>query len=347
MTRECYKTSFRVRSLRGNAFALILYLCMGFLIVGFARTGSADIWDSPSFQHYSRAATLFNEGKFNESRSALKKSIAEYPQNVPALYLLGEVELQLGHGKEALAAFLEVQKQYPRWTAVSLKVAYLYLNTEQLDRAQDAYRKVIKKQPKNRDALKGLAYVLIKQGKETQGLVYLEQAFELNPEDTDVVLMLADIYERNKEPQKGEVLLNKGFQLTGDMRLGRRLALSMFNRKAYEKASPLFKKLLSSDTADPEIYYCLGVIRRTQGKDTEALGYLQKAVSLSPHYYEASYNLGILYLEAKDSEKAIACFKACTQIRPKAKEAFKQLGMIYETYLLDMEKANFYYEQIK
>jgi tetratricopeptide (TPR) repeat protein len=278
---------------------------------------------------------------------ALKKSIAEYPQNLPALYLLGEVELQLGHEKEALAAFLEIQRQYPRWTALSLKVAYLYLNMGQLDKARYSYRKVIKEQPKNRDALKGLACVLIKQGNETQALVYLEQAFQLNPEDADVALMLADAYERNKEPQKGEVLLNKGFQLTRDMRLGRRLALSMFNRKAYEKASPLFEKLLSSDTADPEIYHCLGVIRRTQGKDTEALGYLQTAVSLNPNYYEASYNLGILYLEAKDPEKAIACFKACTKIRPKAKEAFEQLGMIYETYFLDMKKANFYYEQVK
>lgn len=347
MTRDLYKTSFRVRSLCRNAATHMLFILLGFFIAGFARPGSADIWNSPSFQHYSRAVTLFNEGKFNECRSALKKSIAEYPQNLPALYLLGEVELCLGHEQEALAAFLETQKQYPRWTALSSKVAYLYLNMGQLDKAQHSYLKVIKQEPKNRDALKGLAHILIKQGKETQGLVYLEQAFQLNPEDADVALMLADVYERNKEPQKGEALLNKGFHLTGDIRLGRRLALSMFNRKAYEKASPLFEKLLSLDTADPEIYYCLGVIRRTQNKDTEALGYLQKAVSLNPNYYEASYNLGILYLEAKDPEKAIACFKACTNIRPKTKEAFEQLGMIYETYLLDMGKATFYYEQIK
>ena len=347
MIRACYKTSSRVRSLYGIASVLILFLFLGFFITGFARPGSAGIWDSPSFQYYSRAVTLFNEGKFNECQLALKKSIAEYPQNLPAFYLLGEVELSLGHEQEALTAFLEAQKQYPRWTALASKVAYLYLNMGQLDKAQHSYLKVIKDEPKNRDALKGLAYILIKQGRETEALVYLEQAFQLNPEDAAVALMLADVYERNKEPQKGEALLNKGFHITGDTRLGRRLALSMFNRKAYEKASPLFEKLLSSDTADPEIYYCLGVIRRTQGKDTEALGYLQGAVSLNPNYYEASYNLGILYLEAKDPERAIACFKACTKIRPKAKEAFEQLAMIYETYLLDMEKANLYYEQIK
>ncbi len=324
--------------------ALILFLFLGLFIGAFVRSGSADIWKSPSFEHYSRALTLFNEGKLNECRSELKKSIAEYPQNVPALYLLGEVELRLGHEKEALAAFFETEKLYG-WTALWSRIAYLYLNAGQLDKAQHSYLKVIKHDPKNRDGLKGLAYVLIEQGKETQALAYLGRAFQLNPKDADVALMLADVYEKNKEPQKGEAALSKGFHLTGDLRLGRRLALSLFNRKDYEKASPLFEKLLSSDTTDPEIYYCLGVIRRTQGDDTEAREYLKKAVSLNPDYYEASFNLGILYLEAKAPEKAIACFKKCTKIRPKSKEAFKQLGTIYETYFLDMKKAKYYYEQ--
>ncbi len=323
----------------------ILFLSLGLFIGAFARPGFADIWKSFSFQHYSRAVTLFDEGKLNECRSELKKSIAEYPQNVCALYLLGEVELRLGHKKEALAAFLETEKQYPRWTALWSKIAYLYLDMEQLDKARCSYLKVIRHDPKNRNGLKGLAYVLIKQGKEAQALAYLKRAFQLDPKDAAVVLMLADVYEKNKEPQKEEDLLAKGFHLTGDVRLGQRLALSLFNRKEYEKASPLFEKLLFSDTTDLEIYYCLGVIRHNQGKDTEARKYLQKALSLNPDYYEASYNLGILYLEAKDPEKAIACFTKCTEIRPKAKEAFEQLGTIYETYFLDMKKAKSYYEQ--
>lgn len=289
-----------------------IIIFLGLFIGAFACSGYADIWNSPSFHHYSQAVTLFEEGKLNECRTELKKSIAEYPQNVPALYLLGDVELRLGHEKEALAAFLKTEKQY-QWTALWSKIAYLYLNTGQLDKARHFYLKVIKHEPKNAEGLKGLAYVLIKQGKETQALVHLEQAF----------------------------------QLTGDARLGRQLALSLFNRKEYKKASPLFEKFLSSDTSDPEIYYCLGVIRHTQGKDTEAKEHFQKAVSLKPDYYEASYNLGVLYIEAKNPEKAITCFKKCTEIRPKGKEAFEQLGMIYETYFLDMKKANFYYQKAK
>ncbi|MBW2646408.1 MAG: tetratricopeptide repeat protein [Deltaproteobacteria bacterium] len=328
----------------GPKIKIIIFL--GLFIGAFAHPGFADIWNSPSFQHYSRAVTLFDEGNLNECRSELKKSIAEYPQNVPALYLLGEVELRLGREKEALTAFLETEKLYG-WTALWSKIAYLYLNAGQLDKAQHSYLKVIKHEPENRDGQKGLAYVLIKQGKDAQALAHLERAFQLDPKNADIALMLADVYERNKEPQKEDAVLSKGFHLTGDMRLGRRLALSLFNRKEYKKASPLFEKLLSSNTTDPEIYYCLGVIQHTQGKNNEARKYLKKAVLLKSDYYEALYNLGILSLEAKDPDRAVEYLKKCTEIRPTAKEAFQQLGLIYETYFFDMKKANLYYEQTR
>lgn len=335
-----------VRTVGEQAFIILFFFC-GFFIGTFVQPGHADIWESPSFQHYSRAVTLFNDGKFNECRAELKISIAECPHNIPALHLLGEVELRLGDEKKALAAFLETEKQYPLWPELWSRIAYLYLNAGKVEKAHQYYRKVVKHEPENRDAVKGLAHVLIRQGKETQARTYLERALKLDLKDTDVILMLADLYEKHKESQKEEALLSTTFRRTGDMRVGRRLALSLFNRNEYAQACPLFEKLLASDTTDPEIYYCLGVIRHTQKKDTEAGKYLQKAVSLKSDYYEALYNLGILSLEEKDPERGVEYFKKCTEIRPAAKEAFQQLGAIYETYFLDIKKANFYYEKAK
>lgn len=100
----------------------------------------------------------------------------------------------------------------------------------------------------------------------------------------------------------------------------RRLAESKRNiGEAYMRQgdyTSALRELLAAEQLDPEDPFTqndLGLCYRAKKRMTDALVHLNKAVALKPSYTPARNNLGRVYLEVGELDKAIAIFKEITK----------------------------------
>ncbi|WP_321495765.1 tetratricopeptide repeat protein [uncultured Desulfobacter sp.] len=99
------------------------------------------------------------------------------------------------------------------------------------------------------------------------------------------------------------------------------------------KAEDLLNELLASGTKSLNVFNTLGVLYRKKGDVTEALKQYKKALKIHPDEPYIYYNIGRLYLDAKNSTKAKAYFQAALDKDhgfDEAKQVIKaiDLGMI-------------------
>jgi Flp pilus assembly protein TadD len=79
-----------------------------------------------------------------------------------------------------------------------------------------------------------------------------------------------------------------------------------------------------------------------QGRTTEALGLLEKAVTLAPDNALCRLKLGIAYLRARQLDGAQRELEKATQLEPDNAAAHYQLGKLYKAiHALDRAKAEF------
>jgi tetratricopeptide (TPR) repeat protein len=87
---------------------------------------------------------------------------------------------------------------------------------------------------------------------------------------------------------------------------------------ATTKASPAFA----------EAHFNLGLVREEQGRFEEAIGSLQKALSLKPHLHGANLFLGVAYYRMNRFTPALAAVNKETATYPKDASAWMWLGVI-------------------
>jgi tetratricopeptide (TPR) repeat protein len=83
------------------------------------------------------------------------------------------------------------------------------------------------------------------------------------------------------------------------------LGLIHYELERFEEAEAFYKKALQKEKRSPKSWNNLGVLYFTMGSYEEARHCFEQAVSLSPHYYDALYNLRDTCNELGDTRAAI------------------------------------------
>ena len=106
--------------------------------------------------------------------------------------------------------------------------------------------------------------------------------------------------------------------------------LSLFYKGKINESEIIFKQLISEGCNDPNLYCNLAAICGINGKESEMLKLLVKALEIDSNHIESLNNLGLLYLDQnKEISKAIYCFKRALSINPKYFQAYNNLGSAY------------------
>ena len=71
---------------------------------------------------------------------------------------------------------------------------------------------------------------------------------------------------------------------------------------------------------------------------------LQKAIQINPNYVNTHFNLGIVFKELEEYQKAIYCYEKAIQLNPSCTDAYLNLGVVFED-LKEHQKAISYYKK--
>ncbi len=196
-----------------------------------------------------------------------------------------------------------------------------------LAHSEQVYRRLVKDNPRNVEALFQLGLVLWRQGRHGAAIECLEQVATLEPGQHVVHHYLGLCHQALRQldralghfarfaqhkPESGEAHNNLGIT---HAQLGQR-----------DQAAACFEQALRAKPDFAEAHNNYGNVRGEQGRLADAAEHYQKALALKPNYAEAHHNLGVIFKRQGDLAQAIACFRAAIAHNPRYAEALLHLG---------------------
>jgi len=75
----------------------------------------------------------------------------------------------------------------------------------------------------------------------------------------------------------------------------------------------------------PEAWYNMGYIYSEKGEYNKAIKCYKKAIKIKPNYAEAWYNMGVIYYNKGEDNEAIRCYNKVIEIKEKKKKIKKEV----------------------
>ncbi len=192
---------------------------------------------------------------------------------------------------------------------VWLEIARAYGKLGRADDELAAYKKYVQSDPQNVEANVRLGMILLDQGKVSEGLIYLETANTLKPNNFDVMIALAKGYVRTNRSSEAEDLLVKAREAKpNDIEIRREL-VSLYRRKGdNRKALDEIKELLKLGR-DNETLLLYAKLLFEDGRQKEAEEAIEDIRATDPENIEALMLLGMSQRSRKKYDEAIETYK--------------------------------------
>lgn len=311
-------------------------------------------------------------------KKKLKQAIAEYqkllsdnPQDLHIRSLVGDLYLKSGQKEKAIsefknmADFYEKRGLYSQSLAIykkinrldpddintSIRMADLYSSQGFISEAKDKYLKI--------------AIHLQKEGKKKETIAIYEKILDLDREDYETKLNLADLYSKEqfadkavemfnevaelkikeKDLKKSKEILNKArAQNKDDSRTLANLVEVLKEEKNREEALGLIHDVLKKDENNLKALSLLGNLYFEEQKFGKAEETFEKIISLNPKDFEARFRLGRMLISQGRLDEAFNHYEPLVDSlikRQKEDKAIGLLGLILSTkqaHLLTLEK---------
>ena len=199
----------------------------------------------------------------------------------------------------------------PRWGArspgdelknpVGLQMAYARMQEQAGNSAEarKSYESVLGENPKSVDAVLGLARLDQLAGRVAEAEQGYQRAFELAPEDPQVLDTVGQFFAERKQWGKAIEILNRAVTTAPDnATIRHHLAIAMAHHGTPDAALTQFSRTVG----DAAAHYNVALILYEQGKVEQAQQHLLQAVVIQPDLSEAQYWLDEIRREQETKE---------------------------------------------
>lgn len=177
--------------------------------------------------------------------------------------------------------------------------AFAAHNAGDMAKAEELYRKALRKAPSDMETLYLLGTVCSQQGKRDEAAKYLGKALEI-------------------DPRHPEALNNMG--------------LTLMSQRKREEAAKYYRRALEARPDYADAHSNLGHTLEVMGELDEAEQHLRRALELAPNHANVYYNLGLVLLRRDRFEEAARCFTRGLELKPDLAAAYNDLGSIYKIW---------------
>ncbi len=201
--------------------------------------------------------------------------------------------------------------------------------------AREAYAKVQPGSPEYATAQGRLAVSLEASGDKTQALALARASAQAAPDDSQTLVVLADLLRDNDRFAESVPVLDKLIaQVGGDTAASWRLYFlrgsSLERTGRWDAAQSDLKQALKLKPDDPEVMNYLGFAWADRGEHLDqALGLLQKATTLAPRSGEIIDSLGWVNYRLGHYNKAVEQLELAVSLDPADPEVNDHLGDAY------------------
>lgn len=160
--------------------------------------------------------------------------------------------------------------------------------------------------------------------------LHFQEAFEITPNDVDLLKVGAGISEKRGDSIREADFLERIIELHGpDEQSLFRLGVIYLGRNQMVEAGGFFDKILTINPVHSEALINLGVIEKRKNNTDKAISCFEKALQGDPFSVEALSNLGYAHYQRGDTVGARNAFERLSKISPKLKDPFLLLSRIH------------------
>lgn len=259
-----------------------------------------------------------------------------------ALVALGDEAYKNQQYDAALLRYTEAtQYALPDNSSPYLGLGNAYFAMNLPDQAQDAYEKVLIKNPEDHMVKLALAKVKLQQQKPQESIEILSRLTAANPNNVEIHLALGDAYNAAAKPKEAVLAYEKAQALQDAQ--GKFLPAEQENLDItigalwqalgdYQKAKLAYEKALALRPENPKTHYNLGIVYNELGQLDLSVQSYQKAIQLDPSFADSRYGLALSYEKQQKYQDALDSYKTYQQL-PNAsyvKEAEARINLIQQ-----------------
>jgi tetratricopeptide (TPR) repeat protein len=280
---------------------------LGALLVKLDRREEAEktlrevIDAAPSFAkpHEDLGFLLLQDKRPQEALPILERATVLDPALERAWFNLGKALALLGRGKEADAAFEKCFERSPEKRLMAL--AAEHHKEGRTEEAERLYRRALRDNPRNVDALRLLAQIAAKAGRADDAEVLLERAIEIAP---DFIQALVDLGQLRKDEDR------------------------------FSEALACFDRVLALEPTHPQAHFLRAGTLARASFTHEAVDAYRRCLELRPAHLGARLGLGHVLKAVGDYEGSVAAYDACIRQAPDFGETYWSLANL-KTYRFD------------
>ena len=241
-----------------------------------------------------KAVGLHQRGQLDQAAASYRAVLAQAPEQVDALHMLGVLEAQRGNLTAAVDLIRRAIAIDPNNPAAHNNCGNALRDLKRTDEALASFDRALALKPDYAPALNNRGSALRDLSRLDEALISFDRALALNRDNV-------------------ETLNNRGNVLRD---LGR-----------HEEALASYDRALALRPNNAEIFNNRGNTLRDLNRHDEALASYDRALSLNPNYAEANYNRGNALGSLERYEEALASYDRALALRPDYPEAFHNRGL--------------------
>jgi tetratricopeptide (TPR) repeat protein len=271
---------------------------------------------------------LMKMGKVEEAIAAYGKILAIDPKNRYALTSIGYASRAAGRDQDAQKYFERLAEADPTLYVPWLALGDMYTSHHEYARAQEAYSKAYKLDPKNGLVVAGGINAGIESHNLDEAGAWANRATEAMQREPQILREEERYLSFKGEYSKSEAIGQKAIQvLPRDRDVVVYLGYDMLNLHQYDQLLALTGKYQDVFPKEPDTPLLAGYVEKHDGKLEEARRDFTEALNRDPSVVTAYVNRGYVLNDLHDPKAASDDFLAALKREPKNGEA--HLGLAY------------------
>lgn len=262
-------------------------------------------------------ALYYSAGQYDNAITVANEVLAEYPDNMDALELISLSNRAKGDKAAYRATADQILKVDPNNTAVNVQKAEEYALNKKYKQAREAYRKALKGDPSDEDAMFGFAQMSFYTDDLKTAVTYFQKILDKNPNDPDALAYMGKIAYDQENYLKACEYIEEALKYAPDnydywMDYGTYLRY----RGKFEEAAKAWNKAVEIDPTYFLAYAYLAGSYDDLGKWDLALENYHKVIQTNPKYFYAYESAAILEYHAENYKEAIKLFTKAYECSP-------------------------------
>ena len=284
----------------------------------------------------SQAISLHQKGELGKANKIYSSILFTNPNHLQALCLSGSIAQACGDFALAIALFTKANQISPTLPSVYLQLGICHSNINELEIANDLYKKASLLMPNLIDPIINQANNLIKLSQFSEAFHLYQKALSLTPTSALVHNNIGTLFLKSMRPEDAKIWFWKALELQEDYASAwNSLGVALTELGDLERALNAYSKAIEYDSTFVEPLFNSHTVLIDLKRPHEALEALEKVNSLDPRNSTNLFFMGMMQEYSGDRELGSQILEALSQ----KGDALSEIESWHYLKNLDLKKA--------